>query len=92
MSQVTRIYAITLIITNMEKSCNFYSNIPGFKLIHGGSPNDFFPTYQVGKFKNITHLNLELKKLSKDNPYQPNNGNHFGRIIFYTDNVDRLYS
>jgi len=92
MSQVTRISAITLIITNMEKSCNFYSNIPGFKLIHGGSSNDFFTTYQVGKFKNITHLNLELKKLSKDNPSQPINGNHFGRIIFYTDNVDRLYS
>ena len=92
MSQVTRISAITLIITNMEKSCNFYSNIPGFKLIRGGSSSDFFTTYQVGKFKNITHLNLELKKRSNDNPYQPINGNHFGRIIFYTDNVDRLYS
>lgn len=93
MSEVNMISAVTLIIKNMNKSCSFYSNIPGFKLIYGGSSNDSFTTYQIGKYKNITKLNLELKKLSDDNLDQDNNNNnHFGRIIFYTDNVDRLYS
>ncbi len=87
------ISAVTLIIKNMDKSCSFYSNIPGFKLIYGGSSNDSFTTYQFGKYKNITKLNLELKKLSDDNLDQDNNNNnHFGTIIFHTDNVDRLYS
>ncbi|MDF0680253.1 MAG: hypothetical protein P0116_04745 [Candidatus Nitrosocosmicus sp.] len=68
----------------------FYSNIPGFKPIYGGSSNDSFTTYQIGRFKNITLLNLELKKLS-DNDTDEYNSNNFGRIIFYTDSVDRLY-
>lgn len=93
MSEVNMISAVTLIIKNMNKSCSFYSNIPGFKLIYGGCSNDSFTTYQIGKYKNITKLNLELKNLSDDDIDQDNqNNNHFGRIIFYTDNVDRLYT
>jgi catechol 2,3-dioxygenase-like lactoylglutathione lyase family enzyme len=92
MSEVSMISAVTLIIKNMNKSCSFYSNIPGFKLIYGGSSNDSFTTYQIGKYKNFTFLNLELRKLSDGNLDHGNNSNHFGRIVFYTDNVDRLYS
>ncbi len=92
MSEVNMISAITLIIKNMNKSCSFYSNIPGFKLIYGGSTNDSFTTYQIGKYKNFTFLNLELKKLQVGDLDQNKNSNHFGRIIFYTDNVDRLHS
>jgi hypothetical protein len=57
------ISAVTLIISNMERSCKFYSNIPGFKLLYGGGSKDSFTTYQIGKYKNITYVNLELKKL-----------------------------
>ena len=92
MSEVNMISAVTLIIKNMNKSCSFYSNIPGFKLIFGGSTNDSFTTYQIGKYKNFTFLNLELIKLQDGDLDQNNSRNHFGRIVFYTDNVDRLYS
>ncbi|WP_148685394.1 VOC family protein [Candidatus Nitrosocosmicus hydrocola] len=93
MSEVNRISAVTLIIKNMERSCNFYSNIPGFKLTFGGTSNDSFTTYQIGKYNSIAFLNLELKKLSdNDDIDQVNNSNNFGRIIFYTDDVDRLYT
>ena len=48
----------------MERSCNFYSSVPGFKLVYGGSRTDTFTTYEVGsaESKNIpkTYLNLEL--------------------------------
>jgi len=92
MSEVNRISAVTLRVKNMDRSCSFYSNIPGFKLIYGGYSNDSFTTYQIGKFKNTTFLNLELKKLSDSNIDDYNSTNNFGRIIFHTDNVDRLYS
>lgn len=92
MSEVNMISAVTLIIKNMNKSCSFYSNIPGFKLIHGGSSNDSFTTYQIGKYKNFTFLNLELKKLQDGNLEQDNTGKHFGRIVFHVDDVDMLHS
>lgn len=92
MSEVNRISAVTLRVKNMDRSCSFYSSIPGFKLIYGGLLNDSFTTYQIGKFKNITFLNLELKKLSDSNMDDYNNTNNFGRVIFHTDNVNRLYS
>ena len=92
MSQITMLSAVTLIISNMERSCRFYSNIPGFKLIYGGGSEDSFTTYQIGKYKNITYLNLELKNLPNYDIGPVNNNNNFVRIIFYTDDVDRLYS
>ena len=92
MNEVHRISAVTLIIKNMERSCSFYSNIPGFKLIYGGTSSDCFTTYQIGKYNNVTFLNLELRKLSDDNLSEYSNINNFGRIIFYTDDVDKLYT
>ncbi len=92
MSEVEKISAVTLIVKDMNRSCSFYSNVPGFKLIYGGSSVDSFTTYQIGKYKNITFLNLELKKYLDNNINASNNKNHFGRIIFYTENVDKLHS
>lgn len=76
---VYRISAVTLKVKDMEKSCQFYSRLPGFKLVFGGAPNDVFTTFEVGK----ESINLEL--ISGDQR------DDFGRIIFHTDDVDRLY-
>lgn len=92
MSQITMLSAVTLIISNMERSCRFYSNIPGFNLTYGGGSKDFFTTYQIGKCKNITYLNLELNNLPNNDIGHENDNNNFGRIIFHTDDVDKLYS
>ena len=95
MSEVNRISAVSLIIKNMERSCSFYSKIPGFKLTYGGTSNDSFTTYRIGRYNNIAFLNLELKKSrgdGDDDLNHENNSNNFGRIIFYTDDVDRLYT
>ena len=92
MCKVTRISAVTLVIENMERSCCFYTQIPGFRLIYGGTSDDPFTTYQIGKHNNITFLNLELKSLSDNDLHHKDHRVDFGRIIFYTDDVDELYT
>jgi catechol 2,3-dioxygenase-like lactoylglutathione lyase family enzyme len=79
--KVYRISAITLLVKNMEKSCKFYSKIPGFRLVCGGA-SDLFTTYEVGQDSKV-YLNLELNHDSKSRD--------FGRIIFHTSKVDKLY-
>jgi catechol 2,3-dioxygenase-like lactoylglutathione lyase family enzyme len=90
--KVHKISAVTLIIKNMERSCNFYSEIPGFKLVYGGSPDDTFTTYEIGEDVPKICLNLEL---NITNNYHMDNDErkiqHFGRIIFHTEDVDKLY-
>lgn len=76
------ISAVTLFVSDMKKSCEFYSKIPGFRLACGGPKNDF-TTFEIGNSKR-TYLNLELKTDTKKRD--------FGRVIFYTDDVDKLYS
>ena len=85
----------------MEKSSSLYSKIPGFRLIYGGKPSDRFTTFEIGEGSNATtYLNLELIEVnegSSDFSKIPNLGKtraneDFGRIIFHTENVDRLYS
>jgi hypothetical protein len=89
----------------MEKSCYLYSKIPGFRLTYGGKPSDRFTTFEIGKGSNATYLNLELIEDEDDygraadfNNNKSNLGGktkgseNFGRIIFHTDNVDKLYS
>ncbi|MDQ3947578.1 MAG: VOC family protein [Thermoproteota archaeon] len=96
---VYRISAITLKVKNMEKSCLLYSKIPGFRLTYGGKPSDSFTTFEIGKGSNAAYLNLEL--IDDDGSSGFYNGStvgkmketeDFGRIIFHTDNVDKLYS
>ena len=96
MVKVYAISAVTLFIENMERSCNFYSSIPGFKLVYGGSFTDSFTTYEVGstESKNIpkTFLNLELSSPIGTDSKIDDRRKHFGRIIFHTEDVDKLYS
>ena len=76
------ISAVTLFVSDMKKSCEFYSKIPGFRLSCGG-PSYEFTTFEIGDLKKM-YLNLELK---------PKNENKdFGRVIFYSDDVDELYN
>lgn len=72
---------MTIFTKDMKKSFEFYSKIPGFKLTFGG-PMDDFTTFRVSNSPRM-YLNLETSKSS---------GRDFGRIIFYTDNVDGLYT
>jgi catechol 2,3-dioxygenase-like lactoylglutathione lyase family enzyme len=91
MIKTYRISAVTLIIENMERSCNFYSHVPGFKLVYGGSSTDSFTTYEIGENNNPKmYLNLELT-MDDTNHKEHNRKKHCGRIIFHTEDVDRLY-
>ena len=88
--KIEGISAITLFVKDMVRSCSFYSKLPGFKLIYGGSENDTFTTFEIGlKPANITYLNLELY-------VNIDHKNHMlkgcGRIIFHTDDVDGVYT
>jgi catechol 2,3-dioxygenase-like lactoylglutathione lyase family enzyme len=94
--KVYKISAITLRIRKMDRSCHFYSQIPGFRLVYGGSSNDIFSTYEVGDPNSSrVYLNLELIRSANDQniqeDYVTTTNKHFGRIIFYTDDVDKLY-
>ena len=79
--KVTKISAVTLPISDMKKSVNFYSKIPNFKMVFGGTDSQFTSFLIDGTEK--SYLNLKL-----DEVHSPN----FGRIIFYTDNVDELFA
>ncbi len=64
----------------MKKSVNFYSELPNFKIVYGGSDSQFtsFLIEDVTK----SFLNLKLSKTHSTD---------FGRIIFYVDDVDRFF-
>jgi len=93
--KVHKISAITLRIKDMVRSCHFYSQMPGFRLVYGGSDNDSFSTYEIGESNDSKiYLNLELIGSTNDRNSQNNQTTtrkHFGRIIFHTDDVDKLY-
>ncbi len=80
--KINGISAVTLFVSDMKKSFEFYSKIPGFILVCGGPTNDF-TTFEIGISKR-SYINLELKTDTKKSD--------FGRVIFYTDDVDELYS
>ena len=92
--KIYKISAVTLIIENMKRSCRFYSQIPGFKLVYGGSSDDNFTTFEIEE-EHISKmcLNLELSITNNNNSHHhQRKRKNFGRIIFYTEDVDRLYS
>lgn len=98
--KIYKISAVTLIVENMERSCRFYSQIPGFMLVYGSS-DDIFTTFEIGEeeYKSKMCLNLELGFNNYREPpnhiaenYNGGKRQHFGRIIFHTEDVDRLYS
>jgi hypothetical protein len=67
----------------MERSCKFYSTIPGFKVSNGGSYNDSFTTFEIAEESTYKmYLNLEVKS-DVDSTIQHNSDKmDFGRIIF----------
>ncbi|MGE5821722.1 MAG: VOC family protein [Nitrososphaerota archaeon] len=88
MSTVSRISAVTLLIKDMERSCSFYSKIPGFKLTFGGYHHGFFTTYEIGQNTSV-YLNLELFKLNDHSKYE--HSKNFVKIILRVNDVDKLY-
>jgi catechol 2,3-dioxygenase-like lactoylglutathione lyase family enzyme len=91
--RVYKISAVTLSVKNMEKSCKFYSIIPGFKVAYGGSSSDSFTTFELGEGSTYKmYLNLEVKSNSDSTFRHHSDKMDFGRIIFYTEDVDELYS
>tara|TARA_B100000586_G_scaffold77939_1_gene54778 strand:+ start:908 stop:1282 length:375 start_codon:yes stop_codon:yes gene_type:complete len=79
--KVTKISAVTLPVSDMKKSVDFYSQIPNFKIVYGGSDSGF--TSFLIEDTTKSYLNLKLNET-----HSPN----FGRIIFYVDNVDDLFA
>ena len=79
--KVTKISAVTLLVSDMSKSVEFYSKIPNFKMVFGGHDKEF--TSFLIEDKTKSYLNLKL------NETRPTD---FGRIIFYVDNVDELFA
>ena len=69
--KVTKISAVTLPVSDMKKSVDFYSKIPNFKIVYGGADSQFTSFLIEDAAK--SYLNLKL------------NGKHStgsGRIIF----------
>ena len=79
--KVTKISAVTLLICDMKKSVDFYSKIPNFKIVYGG-PDSQFTSFLIDDTAK-SYLNLKLGKTHSTD---------FGRIIFYTDDVDGLFA
>src|ERR671926_120379 len=93
--RVYKISAITLKVKEMGKTCDFYSRIPGFRLVYGGTRHDTFTTYEIGEEEKEdkeqkTYLNIELARETIESE-EKERWENFGRIIFHTDNVDSLY-
>ena len=77
--KVTKISAVTLLISDMKKSVEFYSKIPNFNLVYG-CPDSQFTSFLIDDTAK-SYLNLKLKKTHSTD---------FGRIIFYVDDVDKI--
>jgi catechol 2,3-dioxygenase-like lactoylglutathione lyase family enzyme len=78
--KVTKISAVTLSVSDMKKSVVFYSKIPNFKIVYGGTDSQFtsFMIEDTAK----SYLNLRLNKTTSTDS---------SRIIFYVDDVDELF-
>lgn len=73
---IENISAITLFITDMARSCQFYRTL-GFTLKSGGDLHTF-TSFHVGNGS----LNLARRPLPQT---------QWGRVIFYVDDVDAFY-
>ena len=78
---MSKISAVTLLVSDMKRSVDFYSKIPNFKIVYGGSDTQFTSFLIDDTVK--SYLNLKLNKTHSTD---------FGRIIFYTDDVDELFA
>ena len=75
---VQSISAVTLGVSDMCRSVNFYQNMVGLELLYGG-PSASFSSFKVGE----GYLNLALVLQAKET--------WRGRLIFHVDDVDSLY-
>ena len=65
----------------MKKSVDFYSKIPNFKIVYGG-PDSQFTSFLIEDTAK-SYLNLKLHRTHSAGS---------GRIIFYVDDVDGLFT
>ena len=79
--KVSKISAVTLLVSDMKRSVDFYSKIPNFKVVYGG-PDAQFTSFLIDDTVK-SYLNLKLNETHSTD---------FGRIIFYTDDVDGLFA
>jgi len=84
--KVSKISAVTLLVTDMKRSVDFYSKIPNFKIVYGGSEAQFTSFLIDDAVK--SYLNLKLGKTH----HKIWELSDFGRIIIYTDDVDELFA
>ena len=78
---MSKISAVTLLVSDMKRSVEFYSKIPNFKVVYGG-PDAQFTSFLIDDTVK-SYLNLKLNETHSTD---------FGRIIFYTDDVDELFA
>ena len=78
LSEITHVSAVTLKISDMRKSVAFYRDILGLKVKYGGESSSFV-SFRIGN----SYLNLERSDSVATG---------WGRIVFYCDNVDEIYS
>jgi len=81
--KVTKISAITLRISDMKKSVEFYSKIPNFKIVYGGS-DSLFTSFLIDDVAK-SYLNLRINEVATE-------ATHWSRIVFYVDDVDELFA
>ena len=79
--KITKISAVTLLVSDMKRSVDFYSKTPNFKIVYGGTNAQFTSFLIDDAIK--SYLNLKLSKTCSID---------FGRIIFYTDDVDEFFA
>ena len=75
---IRSISAVTLAVSDMSRSVDFYQNMVGLDILHGGT-SESFSSFRVGD----GYLNLVLVPRATSN--------WWGRLIFYVDDVDALY-
>ena len=66
--KVTKISAVTLPISDMKKSVDFYSKIPNFKMVFGG-PDSQFTSFLIEDGEK-SYLNLKLDESRLPNFWQ----------------------
>ena len=77
MAKITNISAVTIQVTSMPRSFQFYHKILGLKLAYGGE-NESFSSFEIGG----RYLNLQLSSRCET---------RWGRIILHCDDVDGFY-
>ena len=78
---MSKISAVTLLVSDMKRSVDFYSKIPNFKIVYGG-PDTQFTSFLIDDTVK-SYLNLKLNETHSTD---------FGRIIFYVDDVDKFFT